>query len=490
MKHLYSMFRRALCILAFCGILLICSRQSMSLVEISANSPLSPEAAQNYPMGVDKVANLSTRRGKWSWGGPPIGWAPTYEYKCKDTEEFQKALDIFAAIRSPKLEVVVHEGVCEYKYLKEEGETIWTMTVWRPGNWHRIYSDPTKGYLSKPELRGKPVPAPRLDLYLGSGVVDWKKVKVPKNITVIDKRAQSTKYKPEKGALFYGEVNDMESGRPIAGAKVWIREYDSEARKYIDKEPITETNEMGEYKLEVVAPDGYYEICFSKEGYAERTEKCSLSGQLQAEERVVELVTESWIDGMVVDTEGKPVPDVRVEVRDLLGLDGCPYRSPGYNPPFGMTDSRGYFEIKSLPLGYTHLYATKPGLHFKYQKEFYKIPSDYERKVGELLGVKIVAEGTGTIHGKVVEIDAKANGQQVYINIESLDNGNTWGGTTPCNKDGEFEFKEVPSGRYKLSTQPLLPGIGDDPNAKIVTVSIGTSLNIEVKYSTSRDLVR
>jgi hypothetical protein len=48
----------------------------------------------------------------------------------------------------------------------------------------------------------------------------------------------------------------------------------------------------------------------------------------------------------------------------------------------------------------------------------------------------------------------------------------------------------VPPGRYKLSTMPMLPGMGDDPNAKIVEVSVGASLNVEVKYSTGRDLVR
>ena len=58
-----------------------------------------------------------------------------------------------------------------------------------------------------------------------------------------------------------------------------------------------------------------------------------------------------------------------------------------------------------------------------------------------------------------------------------------------CKKDGSFAFENVPPGRYKLSTMPMLPGMGDDPNAKIVEVSAGASLNVEVKYSTGRDLV-
>ena len=491
MNNSYSTFRQVFFFLAFFAILLLCSTQSFALIEVSAgNSPLRSHEAESFPLGVDKVTDLSSRLGYMI--GPPFGGGLyTFEYECSDTEEFQKALNLFAAIRLRKLEVVIHDEICNSTFFKEQGETIWTLTIWQPEQWHRLYSNPTTSYRLEAQFYGKPVPAPQLDLYLGSNIVNWEEVNVPDNVTVIDKRIQSAKYKPEKGALIYGELNDMETGRPVAGAKVWIRQYDSEAKKYIDKEPSAQTNEMGEYKLEVIAPKGYYEICYSKKGYAIRTEDCSLSGQLQVEEFVPELVTEAWIDGLVVDSKGNPVPDVRVEVRELLGMDGRPYQRLGYNPirPFGMTDSKGHFEIKSLPRGYTHLYAIKSNLHFDSTNVLYKIPTEFERKYEQGLEVKIIAEGTGSIHGKVVGIGEKARGRQVNINIESLDEGNTWGGSMNCKEDGGFAFEEVPPGRYKLSTQPMLPGVGDDPNAIIVIVSAGESHNVEVKYSTSRDLV-
>jgi hypothetical protein len=173
-------------------------------------------------------------------------------------------------------------------------------------------------------------------------------------------------------------------------------------------------------------------------------------------------------------------------------MDGRRYRYLNYSAarPFGMTDSNGHFEIKSLPRGYTHLHAVKPTLHVKSHSVLYKIPSDLERKFEKGSEVKIVVEGTGTIRGKVVGIGDKAKGRRVNMNIEPLDEGNTWGGITSCKEDGAFAFEGVPPGRYKLSTQPMLPGMGDDPNAKIVVVSVGASLNVEVKYSTGRDLVQ
>lgn len=492
MRYGNSVFRRALCVPAFCGALFLGSSQTMALIEVSqGNTPLMPHLAESVPLGVDKVADLESRLGYWV--GPPFGGGCyTFAFSCGHPAEFQGALDLFAAIRTPELEVVLHDGVCASTLLKDQGDIVWTMTVWQPGRWHRLYSHPTVGYRLGAESRGKPVPAPRLDLYLGSGAVEWEDVEVPGHVSVVDRRVRSAKYRPAKGALVFGEVSDMETGRPVAGARVRIRQYDREAKLYVDKGPHTQTDDMGEYKLEVVLPRGYYEICYSKDGYAERTEGCPLSGELQVEERSAGLLCEASISGEVVDTAGDPVSGVRVEVRDLLGIDGRPYRRLGYNPikPFAVTGPDGRFEIKSLPLGYTHLHSSKPDLHSTSNSELYKIPSDPERGAGMAMDVRIVVEGTGTVHGNVVGIGDKARGRQVHMNIEALDEGNRWGGGMQCSEDGSFVFGDVPPGRYRLSTQPMIPGMGEDPNAEIVEVKAGASLDVQVKYSTGRDLVR
>ncbi|HOW72538.1 MAG TPA: hypothetical protein PKY77_18210 [Phycisphaerae bacterium] len=55
------------------------------------------------------MANLPGRLGGWE-GLPFGGGYSHFCFRCKDTDEFNRALKIFAAIRAAGLELVLHDG--------------------------------------------------------------------------------------------------------------------------------------------------------------------------------------------------------------------------------------------------------------------------------------------------------------------------------------------------------------------------------------------
>src|SRR4051794_6820128 len=68
-----------------------------------------PVRDNNWPAGAIDVANLKTRLG-W-WEGPPFGGGEHHFCYRGDTAAFQQALAAFAAIRAPRLELIVQPGL-------------------------------------------------------------------------------------------------------------------------------------------------------------------------------------------------------------------------------------------------------------------------------------------------------------------------------------------------------------------------------------------
>lgn len=189
-------------------LLLICAA-SLNLPSASALITFGlgndPVRDAGWPEGALKVANLKCRVG-W-WVGPPFGGGEWHFLYRGDTETFVQALTAFADMRSPVVELVIHNGLeidSILKSMNKQGldpRVDWTFTVWNPENWNRLYNDPKQVSLaSNPNFR-KPVAPPRMDVYVGGGLLDWNAVRVPSAIRVRDERVSAASVNPTDGAL-------------------------------------------------------------------------------------------------------------------------------------------------------------------------------------------------------------------------------------------------------------------------------------------------
>jgi hypothetical protein len=439
--------------------------RGMALIEVvNGNRALDSHVVQQLPVGVEDVANLNARLGYWI--GPPFGGGEYhFGFQCKSAEEFSRALNRFAAIRARRLELVVHDGKHTWTFDKAK-RADWTLTVWHPASWHRLHSRPASSGLLRPDLYMRPVPAPRIDVYLGGGTIAWDAIDVPENIAVTDERVSAAPVEVVGGGLIRGTVYDMATGRVIGGAEViLVRE---EGRASSPTHFRATANDWGDYQIEKIAPPGRYEVQFRAEGYATRRHDYFLKGARQYDRIDVDLSKAASISGVVADAKGKPLARVTVSARDPLGIDGRDYPCSAKS---ATTDVKGRFEITALPRGYTRLRCSRKTLHQSSPFDLQEVPTDT---------VAIVMEGTGIVRGQVVAPGDKAPGSSVHIHIDSVDRKPGWGGGKRCEPDGTFLFEGVPPGRYRVSTQPLIEGI-ENTNFKTIEVKPGETSYVEVE---------
>src|SRR5262249_34315188 len=83
----------------------------------TGNKPL-PD--RNWSPGATSVANLPSRFG-W-WEGPPFGGGEWHFEFMGDTSAFQEALDAFAKINAPALDLFVHDGT-QHSFILDPNHT-------------------------------------------------------------------------------------------------------------------------------------------------------------------------------------------------------------------------------------------------------------------------------------------------------------------------------------------------------------------------------
>ncbi len=466
-------------------LLLAASAPSHGLILLGEDKPVEDHG---WPLGCVEVANLPTRVG-W-WEGPPFGGGEShFLYRCQSTEEFDQALRTFAAIRTPKCAVVLHDGP-RYGLLYQQWDPRtdesqpgaderfdWMFTVWNPESWYRLNSD-----ISTLLARRRPAPAPRLDVYIGGGAIVWNQVVVPDGLQVIDERAESAPVKPLGGGLICGDVFDMSTAKPVAGAEITLIMI-SEG-KQVEQLPRGRTGSLGSFRIERV-PKGVYAIAVEAEGYASRRLEESYYNRGNTYYRLAAtLVRPASVSGVVTDMDGKPIQGASVNVTDAYGLDGEDYRSadiparPGKRLPGeirqAVTDGQGRFEIGALPTGFVQVRCRVPGMHLaKSSAEICKVPGE---------PVELTMEGTGTVRGKVVDEGGKPPSEQVTVSISSAvgERIGTWGGSSLCAEDGSFAFEEVPPGEYYVTSDLGLLLDGRDPHAARVTVEVGKMIELTI----------
>ena len=459
----------AACLMAGLALGLVCPSAQALIEVVEGNRPVENSG---WPLGAEKVANLPSRLGYWV--GPPFGGGEWhFLYRCKDNAEFSEALALFAAIRTPQLELVIHDGLGPTRFGKKGEQELgadWTFTVWRPENWHRLYNNPESSFdCDSPNFR-KPVAPPRIDVYLGGGSIVWQRGKVPEKIRVIDRRAQAAPVELVGGGLIRGDVYDMATGQAMAGAEITLLK--SKDRREWEEVGRLQADALGSFEIAKIPYGCFYMATIRAKGYASRGRSYDLDENEPFEVSVIELVRQAGLRGIVTDAAGKPLPGVEVSVFTLLGIDGQRYHCPDARPE--TTSAEGRFEFRSLPKGHAQIRAKAPSMQQATSIfALYPVPSK---------DIRIVLTGTAIVRGKVVERNGDPPADIAHIHLETAGpvRIGKWGGSMECSPDGRFEFKGVPPGEYILSTKPILPGQPHDPNAKVITVKAGETIDVTI----------
>ena len=184
--------------LALAVSLLMVMRANASIISGTGN----PIYTNGWPEGAASVSNLKSCVG-W-WEGPPLGGGEWHIQFRGDAEALNQALTNFAAIKSPILDLVVHDGPKHDKFLEldkqsqpgTDSRVDWELVIWVPESWNQRYNSTNEAsqrfYANDPNLH-KPVPAPELNIYIGGGDVDLEKIRIPSNLHVRDERAEQSK---------------------------------------------------------------------------------------------------------------------------------------------------------------------------------------------------------------------------------------------------------------------------------------------------------
>ena len=477
----------ALLFLLLGALTLVPSAQALIMVG-QGNQPVQDPG---WPEGALALANLQSRVG-W-FEGPPFGGGDWQFLYRGDNQSFAQALEKFAAIRAPALDVVVHDGPESNQFLKDEQNTNsdtridWSFDVWVPESWDQLYNNTNLTILASNRGYRQPVDPPRLDVFIGGGgQLDWANVTVRNNVRVRDERASASGVDLSGGSMIRATITDMATGQPVAGAHLILDKltYFAGTNGHWEKVRLAEaaSDSSGVAQIEKIQTNN---ICVSvvAEGYAPRRIDQRILRRPELLKLAVELARAASIDGIVIDDAGKPVPGVNVRPSIQLSSNGVGYDNGLHYEPDKWTvttDAEGRFEFKELPTGYVQFYALARGYYFTDLRTTFNVPSN---------NIVLHLHSAGDVSVAVTDKDGKPiskfEGNPLLVGLDPKDGGRPGmrsGGAT-VNAEGLCEFKDMPPGEYRVSSRPN-PGHAspDYPSEQLVTVTAGKRATITLVY--------
>ena len=460
---------------AFVSLSCMAPLPASGLIMVGRGNQQVPDAG--WPAGALAMANFESRIG-W-WEGPPFGGGESHFLFCGNTEGFKDALAVFAAIRAPALDLVIHDGPYADSFLKEKVD--WAFTVWVPSSWHRLYNNPKTTFnAADPNFR-RPLDPPRLDVYVrGEGGVDWAKVKVPAEVNVRDERASAAPVSLVGGAVLRAGIYDMATGKPVAGTRVTVSRNadDGQGRQTIYQtiaEAVSDANGHAEITK---IPAGTCRVTAEADGYATRVLGYERFGDRTFKRYTVELAKSAVVSGRAADTDGKPLKGVKVYASSVMAIDGRGYG--GSDELTTETDADGRFELKGLPVGYVQLGARAQGYHFSDLFTIYEVPAT---------NVVLCLGGAGVLQVRITDKEGNAlsqyEGHEILVEVEPKGGSKigSWGGSATVKDDGTFEFNNVPPGEYRITSRPN-PSNSNRQYASVqmVTVTPGGRISSKLVY--------
>jgi hypothetical protein len=451
---------------------------SLALIMVGGKEPVTDH---NWPAGSLDVAN---HKARLSWyEGPPFGGGEwTFLYRG-DTATLNEVLARFGQIKAPELLVVVHDGTLETTFVPNEKNADWAFNVWVPENFYHLFGNPSSSFSADQPQYRTDLPAPRLDVYVSEGRIDWDRVQVPQGVRVNDERATAHGYKAEDGSVVSGVVYDMFTSKPVAGVEVTVERYvtpppPAEGVADLPKDPQKPSWQKvasavgdadGRFEVKNI-PAGGYQVIVRCAGYAPRALGWTSFQQHTFKSQTVRMSPAVEASGKVVEAgTNKPIEGVKVRVDRTLSVDGR-----GYPQPEGRettTDAEGKFTLPGLPRGEAQITAWVNG---HYQVDMLK---NHAVPTGSLV---LKMTGTGTIHVKVSGRDGKplSNGN-VSIWAEGGAKTGTWGAGANLKEDGTFTFDNVPVGKYLASADPGAQ-YRKEPKGTPFEVKAGQTVEVEL----------
>ena len=274
------------------------------------------------------------------------------------------------------------------------------------------------------------------------------------------------------------------------------------------------TNAQGFFSLKDVAP-GRYDLQARRAGYLSTNDDAWWETEIHVDSQqairnlVVELMPASSINGRIWNSEGEPVPGVRVQAAEPRYMEGFREVDRG---PSATTDEQGRYRIFGLLPGEYHLRAEYTPRHPGLETDTVLYPGTFDESAGKPVIVPAGAELTGmdfvfpkpvirptfTVAGMVVGVPSATDRKSTpTVRLMPPDGG--LGPRDPrlteysvrARSSGEFQFRGVRAGKYDLiawvedekrnlfsSTTPIEIG-GNIENLQI-TLQRGVDLPVRV----------
>lgn len=237
-----------------------------------------------------------------------------------------------------------------------------------------------------------------------------------------------------RGIDLRGRVEDPD-GQPLPGAEIWLSEYGNDD----EGAPVAESDGRGEFELRCIGP--HRSIAAFQGGLAPTRLHPVTGNPGDAVELTLVLEgTGAWVEGIVTTRDGTPL--VGIEVRAIaiesggvrpVGPDGVPL---GRRPPASTrTDSTGFFELRSLPVGELRLWTSSPE-HAPWIQEL-------ELRAGEVERLGIVLEPAGRLVGTVTDVEGRP---VAGARLETGDWGRPDHAWTRSGRDGSYTLAPLAPG--------------------------------------------
>ena len=384
-------------------------------------------ADRGWPEGVVEFANLPSRC-RWVHCEGNFGWQSyTLEYRG-DAAAFNEALVWFTGIRAPRLELAVREGPGKAAWSDDDDPPVdWSFSPTEAWTFHAYHNAPNWRHDHRLPDEPVPLPPPRVTLFVRPDGIQWRDVVVPPGIQVIDERTPA-----EKGALT-GSVYDMGTGKPIREAVVHLYHREKDAKKVRP----TPVDEHGRFRVEDVPEGRGYNVYVEADGYAPR--HTGVYRGRTTEHREVYLAPAASAAGKVIDTNGDPVPELRIRVRDARGFDGQVY-APVEDRDFIPTDEEGRFLFTDLPEGYFSIAIDRRSDWLLLSGDLHRAPAD---------DIRLLVARAG-IRGKVVDHTGKPVSAEVAVRPlgDSVFAASSFGARS--DEDGLFVRTDLAPGEYAV----------------------------------------